>query len=321
MEVRRTLCVLSALAVMGWSVKVLWADPSCTTPARTCAPTCTTPCPPRPICIKVPNHIETTPESEPETAPGAFAAPPRTGVVAGESTSLGIEGGELRIPSLSLRLPSVRLPSFRKYRRDAHMEIDATEAAYVNNFREEFSVDAGRQGNEESLPQPPRRPENLESCTQGAAGESASQQQLEEALEAVRQLKRRLAELEEEKNCPAKCPPKNSLREPPMPQETIPTPVSDPAEYPYSRAPQSAPMYGYQPELRPQVDQRMDRLETMMVMIHEEMRQQRLANAAQSDVRAAQWTDARVAPPSRLPLATHPETMRRLPPAHAYQGE
>ncbi len=101
-------------------------------------------CAPQKVCVEVavPRHPG-QPERAPEQERGAFASPPRSGMVAGESESVGLSGGALHIPSMSLRLPTLQLPCLTRYRREAHMVMDTTEAPWVNERRREYSIDAG----------------------------------------------------------------------------------------------------------------------------------------------------------------------------------
>jgi hypothetical protein len=64
-------------------------------------------------------------------------------MIAGESESVGLSGGALHIPSISFRLPTIQLPCFTRYRREAHMVMDTTEAPFVLERRREYSIEAG----------------------------------------------------------------------------------------------------------------------------------------------------------------------------------
>lgn len=93
-------------------------------------------------------------EDEPQ---GGYAAPPRSGTMAGPTSSLGLDGLELEIPALKLKLPKVRFPSFTRYHTQPRMLVDEAVAPFVRNFREEFSVEAGKKpeaGREDDLPGP-----------------------------------------------------------------------------------------------------------------------------------------------------------------------
>lgn len=65
-------------------------------------------------------------------APGVFAAPPASGTVSGESTAIGINGPALHFPAMSLRMPSLQLPSLTRYRSGARMRLDAADAPFVS---------------------------------------------------------------------------------------------------------------------------------------------------------------------------------------------
>ncbi|HUG66426.1 MAG TPA: hypothetical protein VMM76_01665 [Pirellulaceae bacterium] len=75
---------------------------------------------------------------------GAYVGPPRSGVEVGESTALGVRGLGLHFPAITLRLPTLTLPSLVKHRSRAHMLVEADVAPYVDEVaREEFGMDAG----------------------------------------------------------------------------------------------------------------------------------------------------------------------------------
>lgn len=106
---------------------------SCAVP---CTQSCTQTCPPTPS-VQPPLPAGAAGEA------GAFAAPPRTGTAVGESRSLGVEGFGLHIPAMTLRMPTLQLPGFVRYRREPRMLIDAAEAGYVRNTATEFTYPAG----------------------------------------------------------------------------------------------------------------------------------------------------------------------------------
>jgi len=112
-------------------------EPCCPTCPQRCLPTCRRSCC-RPVCKPCkpckpkPQHVVVrVPEPEPMPQAGAFAAPPQTGTVAGATNSLGIRGLAIRFPAWDLRLPTLQLPSFVRYRTNAHMEIDSSTAPFV----------------------------------------------------------------------------------------------------------------------------------------------------------------------------------------------
>jgi hypothetical protein len=68
-------------------------------------------------------------QAAPQTAPPAmFIAPPPTGEFAGASAAVAFNGPELTFPELRLALPTLRLPSMTRFRRDAQFNIDAAKA-------------------------------------------------------------------------------------------------------------------------------------------------------------------------------------------------
>lgn len=110
---------------------------SCTTPCERCAPSCTCP----PSNRQLPPQQPPTDRSFDER--GAFAAPPRTGTTAGESRALGVEGLGIHIPAMSLRLPTITLPTFVRHRREARLMIDAQEAPFVRDTMRELTIPRG----------------------------------------------------------------------------------------------------------------------------------------------------------------------------------
>lgn len=95
---------------------------------------------------------------EPESAPapeGAFITGPPRGEVAGESNSLGLRLGTLRIPEINIPLPTVQLPSLVRYRRDAHMLTESSEAPYVESGVAEFGLSPRESAPAESAPVKP----------------------------------------------------------------------------------------------------------------------------------------------------------------------
>jgi hypothetical protein len=116
-------------------------------PAEQCRPgyTCPQPCPEpcRPACRPTRHVYVPAPECEQpcdqlddESAPierpqGAYVAPPRSGAAVGESGSVGVRGPALHFPALTLRLPTLELPSLVRYRHQARMEMEAATAPFV----------------------------------------------------------------------------------------------------------------------------------------------------------------------------------------------
>jgi hypothetical protein len=84
-----------------------------------------------------PRQTEAAPAPTPE---GTFVTGPASGDVAGESSSLGIRFGTLRIPEIAIPLPTIQLPSFVRYRRDAEMHTEAARAPFVYGPVTEFGL-------------------------------------------------------------------------------------------------------------------------------------------------------------------------------------
>lgn len=88
---------------------------------ETAGPTCEAPPPPR------------APEQPPayQAPPGMFQQPPATGAVYGAVERRDVEGAALTFPALTLRFPSLRLPTMARSRSNPRMEIDAASAPYM----------------------------------------------------------------------------------------------------------------------------------------------------------------------------------------------
>jgi hypothetical protein len=72
------------------------------------------------------------PQESPPAAPtGQYVAPPLSGPAFGGSQGFGIEGPALHFPSLSLKLPTLQLPSLVRIRHHPRMLLDAAQAPYV----------------------------------------------------------------------------------------------------------------------------------------------------------------------------------------------
>ena len=75
----------------------------------------------------------TQPPRAPQEQPpqGYFAAPPQNGTVAGGSNTVAVEGLALHFPSLTLKLPSLQLPTLTRMRTPPRMYVDQAQAPYV----------------------------------------------------------------------------------------------------------------------------------------------------------------------------------------------
>ncbi|TWW09752.1 hypothetical protein E3A20_11190 [Planctomyces bekefii] len=87
-------------------------------------------------------------------APGAFVPNTPNGAVRGGSNTLGINTGAIRIPAMTLALPTIHLPSLSRVRRGAAMLVDEHEAPYVEGGIADFEATPKKQtkpnGQEES---------------------------------------------------------------------------------------------------------------------------------------------------------------------------
>lgn len=107
--------------------------PGCATPACG-APGCAkAPCQP-PYEAQPPRGAPAPEEEElPPVSPGMYAAPPRAGTTVGATRSLGLNGLKITFPEWSIKFPSIQFPSFTRYRRNSHMELDRATAPWVAN--------------------------------------------------------------------------------------------------------------------------------------------------------------------------------------------
>jgi len=102
----------------------------------------------RPVNCAKPKDTE--PESGTTVPDGTFVPGPTRGEVAGESSALGLRLGTLRIPELSIALPTLQLPSFVKFRKDAVMHTESGTAAFVRGDVNEFGLTPRRSDEPES---------------------------------------------------------------------------------------------------------------------------------------------------------------------------
>ncbi len=107
-----------------------------------------------------------------EAAPrGYYSRSPDSGEFSGENNSIGVRGFGIRMPSISLELPELRLPSLARYRRGPFMTTDSARAPWVEGRALEFNPvgpDRERDTNDRSI-SPPVRPRDLPSCVAPAA--------------------------------------------------------------------------------------------------------------------------------------------------------
>ncbi len=114
-------------------------EPGCGAPGYYPSPNCAAPepqcrapqqCYTQPCC---PPRNPTQPPRAPQQQPpqGYFAAPPQNGTVAGGSNTVAVEGFALHFPALTLKLPTVQLPSLTRVRTPPRMYVDQAQAPYV----------------------------------------------------------------------------------------------------------------------------------------------------------------------------------------------
>lgn len=84
---------------------------------------------------------------------GFYSRSPDTGEFSGENNSIGVRGFGLRLPSISLEMPELRLPSLARYRRGPFMTTDSTRAPFVEGRALEFNpVGPDRNVDDRSVP-------------------------------------------------------------------------------------------------------------------------------------------------------------------------
>jgi hypothetical protein len=105
-------------------------------PQHACGPA-PQPCPEKHVYLHVPperhEEYQQVPEAGPAAAPGPgyFAAPPRFGRAVESGRGVGLRGFAIHFPELSLRLPSIELPTIARYHSAARMELEAATAPFV----------------------------------------------------------------------------------------------------------------------------------------------------------------------------------------------
>lgn len=145
--------------------------------------------------------VEAQAGTRPDSSNGAYVRPRHHGESVGESHSLGIRGGALHIPSSTIRLPWLQLPSGLVFRREAHLLTDVQEAPYVDDGISELTgtPKAGRpdQSNEDEEEQSgERRPSCSAPSVPGSEAAllhridqlTAQMTQMQSAMEAIARL-------------------------------------------------------------------------------------------------------------------------------------
>ena len=242
------VAILSAAA----APNVFGNEPTCACGYPRHRPTPCERCCQKPVCVQVP-------VAQPQVAApqGAFAAPPRTGAVAGESQAPGMTGMAIHFPAFSLRLPTIQLPGFTRFRTDAQMYVDASQAPYVEQFRREYTVDAGPQLAGVVDRAPPAAQQ--QAAPQAAPpAQSCAQAEFERMRRREYELEQRIRELEHhlQRNAPQaqqSAPPCNQncpLVRPPQPPPPLPNNV--PQGQPAQLRPESLPCPTPDPNWNPQ---------------------------------------------------------------------
>ncbi len=199
----------------------------------------------RHVYVKVPQKElqpdeETTPETAPEAGPGGgpggvFQAPPRTGTVVGPTRSIGVRGLALHFPELTLRLPTLELPSLSRYHSGSRMEIESAVAPFVSQPA----------GFGMGMPHARRSSvgKSADETAPDATAEDDTQEQIDEVKESCEDLLQKRQELQqrlEEMDCLLKhlqslpqCSPPPACGQPMVPSDLAPLPpppVCDPQQ-------------------------------------------------------------------------------------------
>lgn len=160
---------LIGIVVALFAAELRAADCGCGYPSRRPAP-CPQCC--QHVHVNVPQP-QATPQAVTQDA-GAFAAPPRSGTTFGASQGVGVEGFGLHFPAMSLRLPTLQLPSLVRYRTPAYMRLESANAPHTLHVQTQFGVDAPNTTIAQATPQSvpgqgtPQATPFRESCTQGS---------------------------------------------------------------------------------------------------------------------------------------------------------
>ncbi len=85
---------------------------------------------PCPTCKARGGEPESAPQPSAQSAPGAFIAPPQTGVQVGSSRQTSIGGFAIRLPEIRIGFPSIELPCRVTRTRGGHMELDSAIADF-----------------------------------------------------------------------------------------------------------------------------------------------------------------------------------------------
>lgn len=163
-----------------------------------CPGKCYPPCEPDQPKDAVPDQPRS---AVPGVAPGAFVAPPQSGVVEGPSRGFEIGNVSLTLPEISLGLPRLRWEGVKRLSRDARLMTDRAAAPYAANpyyaaalaemqAREaardasKTTDDADRSAEKDAQTQKDRGAEQ-KSCGQEPATKGASSADVEQRLECL----------------------------------------------------------------------------------------------------------------------------------------
>lgn len=193
----------------------------------------------RHVWVKVPRDYcdagedEAAPEAGPTSgSPGAFMAPPPAGRTRSPSRTLGIRGLAIKLPELTLRLPTIELPSIVRYSSNQRMELEGGVAPFVSMPTSQLAL-AGRRSESGS-----RRPEAGDpEDGEDDAEEEAYQQKCEELRQLEASLREKHDRLQRQCNeldrflMQLKCQPRcKQYQHPPLPPPNMPEEIRPPGK-------------------------------------------------------------------------------------------
>lgn len=163
-----TVCVISVVQQAGAqnagcnAPRQCYGPPNCNMPRNGCygpPPNCYMP---QNGCYMPQNGCYCPPQPDPEGPQadrpgekGAFVTPPPTGETVGATNSMGLRMGSLRIPEITIPLPTFKLPHLVHYRRNQEVQLDKAVAAFQRNAEiMDFGQLADRPGPNADRPEP-----------------------------------------------------------------------------------------------------------------------------------------------------------------------
>lgn len=184
-------CIWIAMSLALAAVSVCSAQHHRRHTARPCQPTCEAP-PSAPQAPEQPEQPQ-APQQPVYAAPqGMFMQPPASGTVYGPVEQDNVEGPALTFHGITLRFPTLRMPTWSRSRTNARMEIDSASAPFVPGYPPTGAFaavamapqappqqDAPQAPNAPEDDEPVRAPPNVPSCPRTPSCEAQALMQLE----------------------------------------------------------------------------------------------------------------------------------------------